>query len=133
MSTYQPVPFNEGAPLDPSLLMKLQANVQEAYTKAASLSNSTKSTEYNIKSDCDKVKVAGLAGNKHGSATVSVAGFTSKAIVVATPALNFKSKEQITITITGIADGQFVVNAVSSDSTRSEIWVNWHISERVTV
>lgn len=133
MSTYQPVSFNEGAPLDPSLLMKLQSNVEQAYTKANSLANSTKNTEYSVKSDCDKIKVSGMAGNKHGSVTVLVPGFTSKAIVVATPALNFKSKEQVTITVTGIIDGQFIINAVSSDSTRSEIWVNWHISERVTV
>jgi hypothetical protein len=130
MSTYQPVPFNEGAPLDPSLLMQLQNNVTEAYTKAIALSNSTKNTEYSIKSDCGKEKIEGMGKNTTGSKTVTVTGFSSKAIVVATPALNDRPKEQITITIKSTSDGQFVVNAVSSDPDRKELWVNWHISER---
>jgi hypothetical protein len=132
MSTYQPVPFNEGAPLDPSLLMRLQNNVTEAYTKAIALSNATKTTEYSIKSDCNKSKVKGLGGNLHGKETISVPTFTSKAIVVATPALNIRPKEQVTVTITNIIDGQFDINVVSSDKDRKEIWINWHISERVS-
>jgi hypothetical protein len=131
MSTYQPVPFNEGAPLDPSLLMRLQSNVTEAYTKAIAISNATKTTEYTVKSDCNKVTVTGLAGNKHGTVKVSVPGFTSKAIVVATPAqTNTRAKEQITIHITEMKDGEFTINAVSSNSERKELSVNWHISER---
>ena len=132
MSTYQPVPFNEGAPLDPSLLMRLQNNVTEAYTKAIALSNATKSTEYSIKSDCSKVKIYGLNGNKHGSAKVSVPGFTSKAIVVATPATDLKDKEQITIIVNGMIDGQFTINVLSSLAIRKEMTINWHISERVS-
>jgi hypothetical protein len=133
MSTYQPVPFNEGAPLDPSLLMRLQNNVTEAYTKAIAVNNATKSTEYTVKSDCNKVKVSGMAGSKHGSTKVNVPGFTSKAIVVATPAhSNTREKEQITIHISEIIDGQFTINAVSSVSERKEMFINWHISERVS-
>ena len=133
MSTYQPVPFNEGAPLDPSLLMRLQNNVTEAYTKAIALNNATKSTEYSIKSDCGKVGVSGLKGNKDGTAKVNVPGFTSKAIVVVTPSYpNTRKKEQITIHITDIIDGQFSINVVSSDKDRGSLTVNWHISERVS-
>ena len=132
MSTYQPVQFNPGAPLDPDLLMRLQNNVTEAYTKAIALSNSTKSTEYSIKWECNKVKIYGLDGLKHGSEKVNVTGFTSKAIVVATPATTIKPKEQITLIITGMIDGQFTINAVSSDPGRKELTVNWQISERVS-
>jgi hypothetical protein len=130
MSTYQPVPFNPGAPLDPDLLMRLQTNVTEAYTKAIALSNSTKSTEYSIKSDCGKIKIYGLGGLKHGSEKINVTGFKSTAIVVATPATTIRPKEQITLIITGMSDGQFTINAVSSDPERKELTVNWQISER---
>lgn len=130
MSTYQPVPFNEGAPLDPSLLMKLQSNVTEAYTKATKVENSTKTNTYTIKSDCGKEEVSGLTGNKHGKKTISVPEFGASAIVVATPALSFKSKEQITITITAVTGGQFDLNVVSSDPSREKLWINWHISQK---
>lgn len=131
MSTYQPVPFNEGAPLDPSLLMKLQANVTEAYTKATELSNSTKNTTYAVRSDCGKIEVTGLGKNQHGKATVSVPSFNSSAIVVATPSASFKPKEQITITIKDTSEGKFDIYAVSSDASRERIWVNWQISQQV--
>ena len=132
MSEYQPVQFDEGAPLDPSLLMRLQDNVTTAYTKAIALNNATKSTEYSIKSDCGKVKIYGLAVTKHASEKISVPGFTSKAIVVATPATDLKDKGQITIFVNGMIDGQFTINVISSSTSRKEMSINWHISERVS-
>ena len=130
MSEYRPVVFNAGAPLDPDLLMRLQTNVTEAYTKAIALSNSTKSTEYSIKSDCGKDKIYGLKGNTHGNVKISVPTFTDKAIVVATPATTINPKEQITLIAKEMSQGQFTIYAVSSDPGRKELTVNWHISER---
>jgi hypothetical protein len=131
MSTYQPVQFNEGAPLDPSLLMKLQDNVTTAYTKAIALNNASKNTEYAIKSDCDKVTIYGLNVKNYVSEKISVPTFSKKAIVVTTPATDLKPKEQITIIVNQMIDGQFTINVMSSDPDRKKMTINWHISERI--
>ena len=131
MSTYQPVQFNEGAPLDPSLLMSLQDNVTTAYTKAIALNNASKSTEYAIKSDCGKVTIYGLNVKNYVSEKINVPTFSTKAIVVATPATDLRPKEQITIIVNGMIDGQFTINVMSSDPDRKKMTINWHISERI--
>jgi hypothetical protein len=129
---YTPVPFNEGAPLDPALLMALQNNVKVAFTTSMDLSNSTGEKVYKIKSDCGKIKIGGLEGNKDGRVTVKVPTFTSEMIAVATVASATNLKEQITLEIKNPQDdGSFDIVARSSVSGRKEVWVNWHVSEQI--
>jgi predicted RNA-binding protein with TRAM domain len=127
---YTPVPFNEGAPLDPALLMALQNNVKVAFTTSMDLSNSTGEKVYKIKSDAYKVKITGLGGNSDGRATVKVPGFTEEMIAVATVSSSTNLKEQITLEIKNVLEGSFDIVARSSLPARKEIWVNWHVSER---
>lgn len=129
-TTYTPVAFNEGAPLDPSLLMKLQDNVKVAYQTSMSLSNSTGETVYNVTSDCGREKIEGFKGNKDVRKTVTVPGFTDKAIVVATVSSTTDPKEQVTIQITNVLKGSFDMIVRSSNASRNILYVNWHISER---
>ena len=129
-ATYSQVAFNEGAPLDPSLLMKLQDNVKIAYTTAMTTSLSNKLTTYTVKTDCDKKQITGMANGKEAVARVSVPGFTKLAIAVATCSSNVGVQEQITLEIKNVVDGSFDICARSTLSSRNEIWVNWHIAER---
>lgn len=128
-ATYSQVAFNEGAPLDPSLLMKLQDNIKIAYTTAMNTSLSNKLTTYTVRTDCDKAYITGMAKTE-AFVTVSVPGFTSKAIAVATCSSNVGAQEQITLEIKNVRDGAFDIYARSTVPTRNEIYVNWHIAER---
>jgi hypothetical protein len=128
---YKVVVFNEGAPLDPTQLNDLSRNVSSARAANQGILNSTMNQEYQIKSNCGFQKIEGLEGGKTGTAQVSVPGFTSDAIVVATPRGNVRLKEQMTIVINTMAEGSFIINVTSSDLQRKETNINWIISQKV--
>jgi hypothetical protein len=130
MSTFKPVAFNPGAPLDADLLTQLQSNLTTIYAEQGRIKNQTKGESYTIKSDCGRATIKDMGGNNRGTATVNVPEFTSAAIVVVTPASNERTKEQITINVRSISDGQFVISGVSSDKDRKELGVTWNISEQ---
>jgi hypothetical protein len=130
-NTFTPITFNEGAPLDASLLNMMQTNVAKAYSSSANISNASGSTTYKIKSDCGRVLVKGINTKIPGKETVTVTGFTDKAIVVATPAPgNVINNEQITVIVNNIQNGSFDILVTSSSDKRTQTYVNWTISEK---
>ena len=134
---FETVVFNEGEPLDPNKLTKLQNNIlQVQQTNPLVNTNVTdlqgKAT-YTF-SYSDRVQVTGMSPNKFGSKIVPVSNvFTDKAIVVVSVAQAISdSAETITLYTKPVSQGSFTI-AAKSTGTKTTLYVNYIITDKKAI
>ena len=137
-NTVQTVVFNEGEPLDPDKLNKVQANILSVYSTTGLLNTTITGIQGQLTTsitDSGKTTVTGMTTNKFGSVSVPVSGtFTSNAIIVATVAQTLgDSDEQVVIYINPVSGGSFKLSAKSSNSARKSLVINYIITEKKSV
>jgi hypothetical protein len=137
-NTIETVVFNEGEPLDPDKLNKVQSNIVSVYSTTGLLNTTVTGIQGQITTsltDSGKVLVTGMSTDKFGSVSVPVSGsFTSNAIIVATVAQTLgDSVEDILIYVGQVSGGSFKIAAKSSIANRKQVYVNYIITEKKTV
>ena len=137
-NTVETVVFNEGEPLDPDKLNKVQANILNVYSTTGLLNTTVTGIQGQITTsitDSGKATVTGMTADKFGSILVPVSGsFTGNAIIVASVGQGLgDSDEQIVITTGKVSGGQFKLAAKSSNKSRKSLTVNYIITEKKTV
>ena len=137
-NTVETVVFNEGEPLDPDKLNKVQANILNVYSTTGLLNTTVTGLQGQITTsltDSGKVLVTGMSTDKYGSVSVPVSGsFTANAVIVATVAQTLgDSNEDILIYVGPVSGGSFKIAAKSSITSRKQVYVNYIITEKKTV
>jgi hypothetical protein len=134
---FETVVFNEGAPLDPDTLTKLQANITSVYSQQGLLNTSITGLQGQVTSsftDSGRVNITGMTkGTWSGSATVPVSSsFTKNSAISITCNQGVSAGEVVTFYTTQVDNGSFKVFAQSS-GTRSTLWVHYIITDKKTV
>lgn len=112
VSTYKPVSFNEGAPLDPQKLMELQANVTSLVTDVNNLTNTTLEDQYTLKIDGGSFMTDDLQVGKPYTKEVPYSPiFTGVPSIVASIG-------------SGIGDGSIVTISIADADTKPKIQVH---------
>jgi hypothetical protein len=123
--TYVPVTFNEGAPLDPQQLMKLQSNITSLVGDVNGLKNATADASYTMLTDGGYFETEDL---KAGTAYEYEVPYSS--------AFDESSPPRIIATVSSVLSGEIITLSVKSSSTkptiqvwtnkaRKGIWINW--------
>jgi hypothetical protein len=134
---FETIVFNEGEPLDPDKLTKLQNNILGVYTTANVINTNVTNLQGQPTSSfsySDRVKVTGMSPNKFGNTSIPVSSvFTDKSIVVASVAQTIgDGAETITIYTKPVSQGSFTIAAKSTGS-RTELWVNYIITDKKAI
>ena len=135
---FETVVFNEGAPLDPDTLTKLQANITSVYSQQGLLNTSITGLQGQVTSsftDSDRVEINGMSGGVWSKKIISVSSsFTDNSIVVATVGQVIGQKdEQILIYVGKVSNGSFELGAKSSNTSRASLNINYIITDKKTV
>jgi hypothetical protein len=134
---FETVVFNEGEPLDPDKLTKLQNNILGVYTTASIINTNVTNLQGQATTSfsySDKVKVQGMSANKFGTVSVPVSNvFTDKSIVVVSIGQAIgDGTEAITMYTKPVSQGSFTIAAKSTGS-RTELWVNYIITDKKAI
>lgn len=137
-NTVETVVFNEGEPLDPDKLNKVQANILNVYSTTGILNTTVTGLQGQLTTsitDSGKATITGMSLNKFGSVLVPVSGsFTANAVIVATVAQKLgDSDEQIVLYANPVSGGSFTLAAKSSRSDRKSLIVHYIITEKKNV
>jgi hypothetical protein len=131
---FETITFNEGEPIDPNKLNKLQENIVTTYATANTLFNSTidgQTVSYKTITDCGVIECTGVSKGTTKSFDLDLGtGFenvgTNPPRVVATLSGGLGTGDVVTISITGAATSSpklFISNSNSSRSTFNVMWV----------
>jgi hypothetical protein len=134
---FETVVFNEGEPLDPNKLTKLQNNILGVYTTASIINTNVTDLQGKATSTfsySDRVQVTGMSANKFGSVIVPVSNvFTDKAIVVVSVAQAISDgAETITLYTKPVSQGSFTI-AAKSTGTKTTLYVNYIITDKKAI
>lgn len=126
---YQPVVFNEGAPLDPSKLMELQANITGIVADVGSLKNQTETSTYTVLTDAGTYMTEALvAGTPHELDVPYSASFSKAPRVIASIGSSIGSGEIVTVSV---KDGDTKPKIqVWTNKARGPVRVNWMAFEK---
>jgi hypothetical protein len=132
------VVFNEGEPLDPDKLSKLQSNITNIYSQQGLLNTSITGLQGQVTSsftDSGRETISGMNGGVYGKKTISISSsFSTNAIIVATVGQKISTKdEQVTIYVGKVSNGSFELGAKSSSTSRASLDINYIITEKKTV
>ena len=135
--TFETVVFNEGEPLDPNKLTKLQNNILGVYTTASIINTNVTDLQGKATSTfsySDRVQITGMSANKFGTTTVPVSNvFTDKSIVVVSVAQTIgDGAETITLYTKPVSQGSFTI-AAKSTGTRTTLYVNYIITDKKAI
>lgn len=134
---FETIVFNEGEPLDPDKLTKLQNNIVGVYTTASIINTNVTNLQGQATTSfsySDRVKITGMSANKFGTTIVPVSSvFTDKSIVVVSIAQTIgDGTEAITMYTKPVSQGSFTIAAKSTGS-RTELWVNYIITDKKAI
>jgi hypothetical protein len=134
---FETVVFNEGAPLDPDTLTKLQSNITSVYSQQGLLNTTVTGLQGQVTSsftDSGRVNITGMSKDKWtGSVTVPVSSsFTKNAAISVTSNQQLSAGEVVTFYTAQVENGSFKIFAQSSGS-RSTLWVHYIITDKKTV
>jgi hypothetical protein len=134
---FETVVFNEGEPLDPNKLTKLQNNILGVYTTGRIINTNVTDLQGKATSTfsySDRVQVTGMSANKFGSVIVPVSNvFTDKAIVVVSVAQAISDgAETITLYTKPVSQGSFTI-AAKSTGTKTTLYVNYIITDKKAI
>jgi hypothetical protein len=134
---FETVVFNEGAPLDPDTLTKLQANITSVYSQQGLLNTSITGLQGQVTTsftDSGRVQVVGMnKGTWSGSASVPVSSsFTKNSAISITCNQPLSAGEVLTFYTTQVDSGSFKVFAQSSGS-RTSVYVHYIITDKKSV
>ena len=134
---FETVVFNEGAPLDPDTLTKLQANITSVYSQQGLLNTSITGLQGQVTTsftDSGRVQVVGMKqGTWSGSASVTVSSsFTKNSAISITCNQPLSAGEVLTFYTTQVDSGSFKVFAQSSGS-RTSVYVHYIITDKKSV
>lgn len=129
---YTPVVFNEGAPLDPTDLMKLQGNVAKIFADVGGLKTSTTQGNYTTLVDYGTTSITTVAGKAvQGDKLVTTANLENYATptnqvqwVVSVAGTKMTDGEWISLSVQTTNGGQNPTLWASSNKGRA-IKVNW--------
>ena len=132
------VSFNEGEPLDPDKLSKLQANITNIYSQQGLLNTSITGLQGQVTSsftDSGRETISGMSGGVYGRKTISISSsFSENAIITATVGQKISTKdEQVTIYVSKVSNGSFELGAKSSSTSRASLDINYIITEKKIV
>jgi len=132
------VVFNEGEPLDPDKLSKLQANITNIYSQQGLLNTSVTGLQGQVTSsftDSGRENISGMTGGVYGKKTITISSsFSENAIIVATVGQKISTKdEQVTIYVGKVSNGSFELGAKSSSTSRASLDINYVITEKKAV
>lgn len=120
---FNPVTFNEGAPLDPKALNDLQTNATIAYTQSNNLVNSSNGSQYTTIMDCGIVQIKTTTPGVAVSADVDMSAFSDPSLVriTANVASGFAPAKNETVSI-----------MIQKDS-KPKIWLTSTVNHTYTV
>ena len=134
---FETLSFNEGEPLDPDKLVKLQNNITSVYTQQGFLNTTVTGLQGQVTSsftDSGRVNITGMKKDTwNGSATIPVgSSFTSNSAISVTCNQPLSAAETVTFYTTKVDNGSFKIFAQSS-GTRSSVYVHYIITDKKTV
>ena len=137
---FETVVFNEGAPLDPDTLTKLQSNITSVYSQQGLLNTTVTGLQGQVTSsftDSGRVNITGMTKNTwSGSVTVPVSSsFTKNAAISVTCNQPLSAGDVINFYTTQVDNGSFKIFAqqTAGPSTRSTLWVHYIITDKKVV
>lgn len=135
INPFETVIFNEGEPLDPDKLNKLQTNIANTYQTSSTLYNATVGNQtqaYVPVMNCGYLEFPKLVANKVSRLEFNPGNmFTGIPIVVANCRNTFEDGEQITVSVVGLASKPEIL--CMSTKGRSNVRVEWIAMEKRTV
>ena len=134
MATFETITFNEGEPLDPNKLNKLQENIVTTYSTANNLFNSTldgQTSSFKAVTNADTVECAGVSKGTTKSFDLDLGtGFSNVSSnpprIVVSLAGGLGTGESVTLSVAGASTASpkiWVSNVNSSKSTFNVTWI----------
>jgi hypothetical protein len=135
INPFETVIFNEGEPLDPDKLNKLQTNIANTYQTSSTLYNATVGNQtqaYVPVMNCNYVIFEKLTANKVSRLPFDPGSmFTGTPFVVAGVRSNFGDAEQITVSVVNLTSKPEILCMSTKDHTN--VRVEWIAMEKKTV
>ena len=135
INPFETVVFNEGEPLDPDKLNKLQTNIANTYQTSSTLDNATVGSQtqaYVPVMNCGYLIFPKLTANKKVPLAFDPGTmFTGTPFVVAGVRSNFGDAEQITVSVINLTSKPEIVCMSTKD--RTDVRVEWIAMEKRTI
>ena len=135
INPFETVVFNEGEPLDPDKLNKLQTNIANTYQTSSTLYNATVGAQtqaYVPVMNCGYLEFPKLTANKVARLSFDPGTmFTGTPFVVASVRSNFEDAEQITVSVVALTSKPEIL--CMSTKNRTNVRVEWIAMEKRTI